>query len=90
MVRKNDWKRIVIICDFHAALRSLMSDKALNTNNLLATIFDNCKQMLSKGSDVSLHWVPAHCSVYGNEIADKVAKKAVERESVDILEERTR
>src|SRR5882757_8148151 len=34
------------------------------------------KSIRSKGADITLHWVPGHTKIDGNEIADQLAKSA--------------
>ncbi|GBN41241.1 Retrovirus-related Pol polyprotein from type-1 retrotransposable element R1 [Araneus ventricosus] len=66
----------------HLFTDSLSSLKALQkfkpNNNLVEDIQD-----LMDGS-VSLHWVKAHFGIVGNEMADKAAKEASDRQVVDI------
>ncbi|GBM42200.1 hypothetical protein AVEN_36884-1 [Araneus ventricosus] len=66
----------------HLFTDSMSSLKALQkfkpNNNLLEEIQD-----LLDGS-ISLHWVKAHIGVVGNETADKAAKEASDRPTIDI------
>lgn len=41
-------------------------------------LIDTIKKELKK-YNVNIHWVPAHCGIYGNEIADMLANKGVEK-----------
>lgn len=42
---------------------------------LFNKIVDKCK-LLMKDKNVEIRWIRSHCGVYGNEIADTLAKKA--------------
>ena len=66
-------KRILIFSDSQAALRALGSPKV--TSGLVAECL-NVLLTLASLNKLTLIWVPGHCSVQGNEEADKLAKQA--------------
>ena len=73
---------IIIVCDSLSALQSIQSKKpecallSNRCNSLLATINKT-------GRRVTFLWVPSHCGVEGNEVADKLANKGARKEEVD-------
>ena len=34
--------------------------------------------------DINFEWIPSHCGVRGNEIADNLAKKGVLKENIEL------
>ncbi len=39
----------------------------------------SCSYLASKSISINFYWVPSHLGIYGNEIADKLAKKGLSR-----------
>ena len=37
-----------------------------------------------KGTDITFCWVPSHCNIFGNELADSSAKKGAQKENVSV------
>jgi ribonuclease HI len=66
-------KRILIFSDSQAALRALDGSKV--TSNLVAECL-NALSVLAGWNEVTLAWVPGHCSIPGNEEADRLARQA--------------
>ena len=61
---------IVFLTDALSVLQSLKKNKEKDTNSLARAIAD-----LSLNHTVTLQWVPSHCDLYGNEMADQLAKE---------------
>jgi ribonuclease HI len=40
-------------------------------------IRDLLESLTSSGYQINIHWVPSHVGVFGNELADKLAKKSL-------------
>ena len=85
--------KVVFCSDSRAALESLRSPvpayKPLVYDCLLAI-----KALQDAGFTVAFHWVPAHCGIKGNELADRLAKEGatnavVARYSLHFLEYNT-
>eukprot|EP00745_Piridium_sociabile_P031070 TRINITY_DN5151_c0_g2_i3.p1 TRINITY_DN5151_c0_g2~~TRINITY_DN5151_c0_g2_i3.p1 ORF type:complete len:130 (-),score=11.12 TRINITY_DN5151_c0_g2_i3:262-651(-) len=47
-----------------------------NRNNLIQEIYILNHQILTKGTDFTIVWIPSHCGIKGNDMADKAAKSA--------------
>ena len=43
-----------------------------------------CTNLCFRGISISLEWIPGHCDIIGNEIADKAAKQAIQNLDIDI------
>lgn len=73
----------IIYTDSLSAVTALSSTKILKnpvTNTLRKCIMSARKSKLK----ITLCWIPGHCNIAGNEIADKLAKSAALRPSVDV------
>ena len=49
---------------------------------LLKKLNDDLRQQQKK---VILYWIPGHENIYGNELADKLAKAGTEKTNIDII-----
>ena len=61
---------IIILSDCRAALQSLQSEAR---DEVVEIIFRNLGQ-LQTNNTLALQWIPAHCGLFGNEEADRLAK----------------
>jgi hypothetical protein len=68
---RNKW--ILIISDSQAALKALSSPKV--TSRLVAECLDDLSELAGL-NEVTFVWVPGHCSIFGNEEANKLARQA--------------
>lgn len=67
---------IVILSDSMSALSSIKTDGKNSREDLVKEIQTIIHQIIEKGTNVTLQWVPAHCNIRGNELADRAAKAA--------------
>ena len=65
----------VICSDSKSALQALQSGSK-NRKNLQEDIRALCHQIISRGTDLQLIWVPSHVGISGNEKADTAAEEA--------------
>ena len=42
-------------------------------------LLESCSYLASRGISINFYWVPSYLGIYGNEIADKLAKKGLSR-----------
>ena len=67
----------VILTDSKSSLQALNSNRKRNNRpELQAEIQLLTHQIITKGTDLTLHWLPSHCGIAGNEKADRTAKAA--------------
>ena len=71
----------VILSD---SLSSLLSLKTQKDDNFITEILILCNNLYLKGINVSFEWIPGHCDISGNEMADKAAKDALQNPLIDI------
>ena len=67
---------VAVLSDSKSALRALAKGGYKNRGELEAEILFLAHQLILKGTDVFLMWLPSHTGIRGNEMADKEAKKA--------------
>ena len=61
---------IVFLSDALSVLLSLMRNQEKDNNSLTGALAE-----LSANHNVTLQWIPSHCDLYGNEMADQLAKE---------------
>jgi ribonuclease HI len=77
----NNIKESVIFTDSLSSLKAI--EKAdFKSNHIIIDIYVILKRMFDKGFRVSLCWVPAHVGIAGNEVADGLAKEALDKEVI--------
>ena len=76
-------QKSVIFSDSKSSLQAL-----LHPGNSRANIVHSCCEKLSNllqsGCEVDLCWVPSHCNIYGNDLADRAAKQAANLPTVTV------
>ena len=61
---------IVFLSDALSVLQSLTRHQEKGNNSLTGALAE-----LSANHNVTLQWIPSHCDLYGNEMADHLAKQ---------------
>ena len=61
---------IVFLSDALSVLQSLMRNQEKDNNSLTGALAE-----LSANHNVMLQWIPSHWDLYGNEMADQLAKE---------------
>ena len=75
----------VLICsDSAAALQALMGEKVGARADLVNEILVSLHRIGREESRVGFLWVPGHSAVGGNEEADSLAKRSLQREGIDV------
>ena len=69
-----------IFTDSQAAMRRIQDDRPGPGQAVAVRGIVAATRAHRKGSTISIHWVPGHCGVVGNEVADQWASEAAERE----------
>ena len=83
-VEKDQVGKVVICTDSAAVLASMRSFHSNSRQGLLYEILQLVTRIVSNGCKLHFLWVPAHVGVMGNEKADKMAKKALEKLEVEM------
>ena len=71
---------VVIFTDSLSALLSMQSMKGDKSDNFINDIKYTYTRLAYRGIQVHLEWIPSHCGIQGNEIADLLAKQALTEE----------
>ena len=69
---------VVCLTDALSVLQSIKSNKDKEQQSLFTKLTD-----LSKRYDTTLQWIPAHCGLKGNELADTLAKQGAHLEQIE-------
>lgn len=83
-IREVKIAKAVICSDCSSALISLKEMKSETRQDMVIEIIQELHSIKQASLEVQFLWVPAHIGLRGNEEADALAKKAIEREIVDI------
>ena len=68
--------------DSKSVLQSLQHSNSISSNTIINEILHLIHILICKGTEVTFCWVPSHCGIYGNELADRFAKRAAKNENV--------
>ncbi|KYN29951.1 hypothetical protein ALC57_00589 [Trachymyrmex cornetzi] len=68
--------KCIIFFDSESALEVLSNSNSIQRNYLIYFIKQAYIDVIKRGTEITLFWVPAHCGIPGNEIADQCAKRA--------------
>lgn len=71
----------VIYSDSRSALQALQS---LTPCKLVRTIKEQVTELARRDNEITFCWLPGHAGIFGNELADKKAKEAINAKTVDI------
>ncbi|GBL97835.1 hypothetical protein AVEN_231985-1 [Araneus ventricosus] len=74
------WNKINLYTDSLSVLEALNTFKT-SKQEILAIINDILE--MSKEKSITLHWIPAHTGIQGNEAVDSYAKKATTRPNIE-------
>ncbi len=75
-------KQVYIFIDSQAAIKRLQLNSLTGGQELVFKITQSCSFIASKNVSINFYWVPSHLGIYGNEIADKLAKKGLLRRRI--------
>ena len=74
-----------LICtDSASVLASMRSFYSSSRQGLLYEVLQSITRIVQQGRQIHFLWVPAHVGVKGNEKADKMGKKALEKEKIEM------
>ena len=75
-------KQVYIFIDSQAAIKRLQLNSLTGGQELVFKITQSCSYLASKNISINFYWVPSHLGIYGNEIADKLAKRGLFRRKI--------
>ena len=65
-----------VLSDSRSVLQSVKNNSRSSREDTVKEINVVCYQLITRGTDIVLQWVPSHVGVPGNESADRAAKQA--------------
>ena len=74
--------KVLFCVDSKSVLQSLQSSNSVPSNRNIDEILHLVHILVCKGTEITFCWVPSHCGIYGNELADRFAKRAAKNENV--------
>ncbi|XP_041927035.1 uncharacterized protein LOC121690512 [Alosa sapidissima] len=77
-------RKVLICSDSVSAINSLGKGLSKSRQDLIYEILLAIRAVKRRGVEMSFLWVPAHVGIRSNEKADKLTKKAVEKEAIDV------
>ena len=73
----------VILTDSLSTLQ-LLQNRSNIYKPIIYEIYKKYQNLLYLGVNITFTWIPAHCGIEGNEIADKQAKRAILKDKIEI------
>ena len=71
-----------IFIDSQAAIKRLQLNALTGGQELVFKITQSCSYLASRNISINFYWVPSHLGIYGNKVADKLAKKGLSRREI--------
>ena len=75
---------VLIATDSKASLQALRKRQPLDNVGLITAIHHLAQNIRAQGTTISLHWVPGHADIRGNELADSAARAAAAHPTTDV------
>ena len=76
--------KCVICTDSLSVLNALKG--SVSTHPIIVQIWETSHRLLTDGRELVVLWIPGHCNIIGNEVADSQAREAVRTEPVTFFE----
>ena len=67
--------RVAIFVDSMAALQAVCNARGDDDSSIVRRSKQRAHELISRGVELVLQWIPGHCGVYGNEEADRLARE---------------
>lgn len=74
-----------VLSDSRSALESLFCSRKKSTNSHIILKTRTAYQDAPLSGHVQLQWIPSHCGLYGNDIADKAASAGHEKTTLTLV-----
>ncbi|EED24133.1 conserved hypothetical protein [Talaromyces stipitatus ATCC 10500] len=75
MAQQRIVREAIIFCDSQAAIQAIDGTQKTG-QQILGSIAEKWDELRNQGVQVSIHWIPTHQGIEGNERADRAAKEA--------------
>ena len=83
-VRALKSREITVFSDSLSSLQALKSRNTGNRHGIIEKILNDINDLKTKNICINICWIPAHCGVAGNELADKAAKESLHNPNVQL------
>ena len=71
-------------CNFSDCLSAIQAiSKPFPQHKIVCDIRHTINNIRHQGNIVNFEWIPSHCGIHGNEIADQIAKSATHKNNID-------
>ena len=72
--------RVLLCVDSKSVLQSIECSHSNPSHAIVNEVWHLIHLLSCKGTDITFCWVPSHCGIFGNELADRSAKKGAREE----------
>ena len=76
--------RSAVICSDSLSTLQMLQNSQNDRQNLILEILLQIQDLNHNGTNISFVWIPSHCGINGNEMADNLAKLALKKSGVDV------
>ena len=73
--------RVLFCVDSRSVLQSIECSNNFSSHVIVNEVWHLIHLLSCRGTEVTFCWVPSHCGIYGNELADRSAKKGARMDS---------
>lgn len=82
--REQNLRSILLLTDSLASLHTLKDTDPTDNIRLVTEIFHVAETLQTAGAEVTLHWIPSHIGIRGNEKADRAAMEGAKKDTIDV------
>ncbi|XP_071512741.1 uncharacterized protein [Panulirus ornatus] len=77
-------KPVIIHMDSKSSVQALQHSRPKDNIKLVTSILAQLQELQRQGRPVTIHWIPSHVGIEGNETADEAAKTATRLNNIQV------